>query len=162
MGRRLPFADEVEPWGESLRDQCRSFLGVCEAAYLKPHGAWYGLVPFGGFTELDAIWQEVCIKARLPIMISHLYKSCSGELGALGTEFIFEGFPERGCATDGSLLPRSSPRALLTDLDEIGAHALSLAPLCDSLCVHGDSPGCVETLAHVRQTLERAGHKVGF
>jgi UPF0271 protein len=50
---------------------------------------------------------------------------------------------------------------VLCDPSEIAAQVLVLAERVDSICVHGDSPGCVEIAALVRTTLERAGYEVG-
>jgi UPF0271 protein len=59
-------------------------------------------------------------------------------------------------------MPRSQPDAVLTDPDEIRAQVLELAPKVDSICLHGDTPGCLEFAEMVRKTLEDAGYEVGY
>jgi UPF0271 protein len=76
---------------------------------------------------------------------------------AAGRVVLLEGFPDRGYAADGRLVPRGEPGALLEDGEAIAVHAVELAGSVDSVCVHGDSPGAVEHAAGVRRALEAAG-----
>jgi UPF0271 protein len=71
---------------------------------------------------------------------------------------FLEGFPDRGYAPDGRLLPRDHPGALVTDTDQIVSNAVTLADRVQSLCLHGDSPGAVAHARAVRLALESAGH----
>ena len=71
-----------------------------------------------------------------------------------------EGFPDRGYGSDGRLLPRDRPGALVPDPVRVASRAVELAVSVDSVCVHGDSPGAVRTAAAVRRALEAAGAAV--
>ena len=145
---------------EQVADQVGTLTSIAEAAgttvrYLKPHGALYHRV-------LDDEEQAAAVlegSGSLPVL---------GMPGALlrgaeasGRVVLLEGFPDRGYAADGRLLPRDRPGALVEDGDAIVAQALSLAesvdPRVDSLCLHGDSPGAVEHASAVRRSLEAAG-----
>ncbi len=68
-----------------------------------------------------------------------------------------EGFPDRGYASDGRLLARDQPGAVLDDSAQIASRAVELAAEVDSVCVHGDTPGAVAHAAACRAALERAG-----
>lgn len=79
---------------------------------------------------------------------------------AAGVEFFSEGFADRRLDAEGGMVPRSQPGALLTDPQEIKDSVLRLAPNCQSLCVHGDTPGCVEILQSVRKALIDEGWRI--
>jgi UPF0271 protein len=75
--------------------------------------------------------------------------------------FIKEGFADRAYTREGLLVSRSHPGAVLSDPHEIAAQVQVLAERVDSICIHGDSPGCVEIAALVRRTLAASGYEVG-
>ncbi len=88
-----------------------------------------------------------------------------------GVPTATEGFCDRGYLPDGTLAPRSTAGAVVTDPEEAGRRAVAMAvngrvtavdgrelPLrCDTLCVHGDTPGAVAVAAAVRRALTGAG-----
>jgi UPF0271 protein len=74
-----------------------------------------------------------------------------------GVQFVSERFIDRRHdASSGLLLPRDHPNAYVS-VDEAPTVALENAQCCETLCVHGDKPGCVEFLSLVRQYLEANG-----
>jgi UPF0271 protein len=77
--------------------------------------------------------------------------------GDLGRATLLEGFPDRGYAADGRLLPRDRPGAVLDGEDLVAANAVRLADSVDSLCVHGDNPGAVAHARACRRSLEASG-----
>jgi 5-oxoprolinase (ATP-hydrolysing) subunit A len=91
-----------------------------------------------------------------------------------GVPVVAEAFCDRAYAPDGSLVSRSLPGALILDPHEAARRAVSLATTgevvavdgttlrlaCDTLCVHGDTPGSVVIAAAVRRALEGAGVRV--
>ena len=123
-----------------------------EVAYLKPHGALYHRV------AVDEVQAAAVLDGSgdLPVL---------GMPGSLllamardrGRGVRLEGFPDRGYAPDGGLLPRDRPGALVTNPVAVAARAVELAAEVDSVCVHGDSPGAVATAGVVRRALEAAG-----
>ena len=156
FGRRdLDVASDV------LRDQVADQVGTLtaiaasegtEVRYLKPHGALYHRVA----RDPDQAQAVLAGSGDLPVL---------GMPGAVllglateaGRRVLHEGFPDRGYAEDGTLLPRDRPGAVLDDPDEVAARAVGLAGSVDSLCVHGDSPGAVATATAVRRALAAAG-----
>lgn len=101
----------------------------------------------------------------------------SAMLGAAeraGLRSASEVFADRAYESDGSLVSRSVPGALITDpravanravwlvteggIESVGGRRLSLR--ADSVCVHGDSPRAVEVAEAVRAALEKAGVEV--
>lgn len=78
------------------------------------------------------------------------------------TTLIREGFADRAYRPDGTLVPRSEPGAVLEDPDQIKAQVLRLANEVDSICLHGDTPNCLEFAELVYKTLIDAGYEVGY
>lgn len=173
FGRR--FID-IDP-GE-LRDAVLYQLGALDAfaqvagtgvAYVKPHGALY----------------HACIthpeQAEAVASAAHEYDPSLAVLGApgspllavadaLGMEPVAEAFADRGYRSDGTLVPRSEPGALITDPAAVASRAVAIAtehrvtaidgsPVevrARSLCIHGDTPGAVALARAVRAGLEMA------
>ena len=171
LGAQVSYADrdnfgrvarDVEP--RLLTDQVTEQVGTLseiaraeggEVAYLKPHGALYHRV------AVDPVQASAVLagSGSLPVLGmpgAVLLALARGE----GRLVRHEGFPDRAYADDGRLVPRDVPGALVTDPAEVAARAVDLAPLVDSVCVHGDSPGAVVTAHAVRRALEAAGHRV--
>lgn len=167
VGAQVSYADrenfgrvarDVPP--DVLREQVADQVGTLSALageagttvrYVKPHGALYHRV-------IDDEEQAAAVLAgsgHLPVL------GMPGRLLELAAEAgraeWHEGFPDRGYAADGRLLPRGEPGALLEDADAIADAALRLAGRVDSLCLHGDSPGAVDHARAVRAALTGAG-----
>jgi UPF0271 protein len=80
-----------------------------------------------------------------------------------------EVFADRNYLSDGSLVPRSRPDALLHDPKEAAARALRMLRegkvrsvdgvdvevRAETVCVHGDTPGAVEFARTLRSQLEK-------
>ena len=72
--------------------------------------------------------------------------------------FFSEGFPDRAYRSDGRLVPRSEPGALIEGVEAVVAHALRLAENgLDSLCLHGDSLEAVARAEAIRSAFDREG-----
>ena len=91
-----------------------------------------------------------------------------------GLPFVREAFLDRGYRSDGSLVARGEPGALLHDPAHVAARALRLVRegvveavdgalvrvAAASLCVHGDSPDAVAMARAVRAALDADGIEV--
>ncbi len=139
-------------------------------SYVKPHGALYHAA-----TQHDD-YAAAVVEAMLAYD-SALALLCQpgtrlAELaGREGVQHVAEGFVDRGYTSDGLLVPRSEPGAVVTDLDEARSRAVRMAregtvdavdgttiPMqVESLCVHSDSPGALEVATAVREALEAEG-----
>ena len=119
--------------------------------YVKPHGALYHRV----LDDEEQAFAVLAGSGELPVL--GMPGAFLGRAEAAGRVVFLEGFPDRGYGPDGRLLPRGESGALLEDVAEIAAHAVELAPLVQSLCLHGDNPGAVEHARAVRRALESAG-----
>ncbi|NYE37887.1 UPF0271 protein [Nocardioides cavernae] len=144
-----------------LRDQVAEQVGLLSAvavaegasvAYVKPHGALYHRV------AVDEMQAAAVLDGSADLPVLGMPGARLLALAAArGRGVRLEGFPDRGYDDDGGLLPRDRPGALVTDPHEVAGRAVVLAATVDSVCVHGDSPGAVETARAVRRALEAAG-----
>jgi UPF0271 protein len=75
---------------------------------------------------------------------------------------IREAFADRGYSTDGTLVPRAEPGALITDPAELKGQLSNIAGLeFDTLCVHSDNPSAAELLAALPGVIGDLGWEVG-
>ncbi|RZS34663.1 UPF0271 protein [Herbihabitans rhizosphaerae] len=138
-------------------------------AYVKPHGALYNAVVHHE-AQAHAVVDGVRAFGELPV----LGLPGSALLAAAkeaGLRPVTEAFADRGYTPDGTLVPRSSPDALLSGTDAVVERAVRLAAKgelvavdgsvlsvrAESLCLHGDTPGAVQHARAVRAALEDAG-----
>ena len=145
---------------EQVADQVGLLTDIARAAggsvaYLKPHGALYHRAASDEATAAAVLAGS----GSLPVL---------GMPGSLlldlavsaGREVRHEGFPDRAYTAAGTLVPRSEPAALVTDVELVAARAVELAVSVDSVCVHGDSPHAVGHAVAVRRALVAAGFVV--
>ncbi|MCW5944117.1 MAG: LamB/YcsF family protein [Fimbriimonadaceae bacterium] len=158
LGRRPPLKNERDAWAADVHEQVRHFRRLGVGAYLKPHGALYNLSADGDPWAGDVVARALEV-LDVPLLglpgTAHL--GIAAEAGQL---LIREGFADRRYTPSGFLVPRSEAGAVLTESDEVVAQALALAPTVDSLCLHGDTSGCVEFARRLRTALEEAGFEV--
>lgn len=138
--------------------------------HVKPHGALYTMAARNR-TLAAAIVRG--IKAIDSSLI--LFAPGASELlragRAAGLEVAAEGFADRAYQSDGSLVPRQAPGAILEDIESVAARVLrmvttrSVATLdgtpipieVDTICVHGDTPDASSLAMAIRSCLEEAG-----
>ena len=77
-----------------------------------------------------------------------------------GVSIIREGFADRAYASEGWLVPREQPGAVLDDAAAVAGQAVRLLGHVDSICVHSDTPGALALARAVRAALEAAGAQV--
>jgi UPF0271 protein len=174
VGAQVSYADRegfgrrpMAPAAEVLTGWVREQIGLLTAiaadagtrvSYVKAHGALYNRI-------VDDSEQASAVLAgsgTLPVL--GLPGSVILELASLaGREIVGEGFPDRGYADTGRLLPRSEAGALITDPGQVAENAVALAgrPEIRTVCVHGDSPGAVATATAVRDALIAGGYQLG-
>jgi 5-oxoprolinase (ATP-hydrolysing) subunit A len=166
---------------DSIFRQLRWFSTLVKPAYLKPHGAFYHetavllpenwrrmAIPPRGVAGFDP---ESAYLARFPglqslAMLLRIYQTplmgfpgTAHEIVAQRADkpFFREGFVDRRYDDSGQLVPRTQFNAILTEEAEIRAQLRDLVPRVDSLCLHGDTPDCLEIAAIVRDELTRMG-----
>jgi 5-oxoprolinase (ATP-hydrolysing) subunit A len=139
-------------------------------SYVKPHGALYNTI-VGNHDQALAVANAVLAVDRgLPVL------GLSGsvffaEAQELGLRTVPEAFADRAYRSDGQLVSRRQPNAVLRDIDEIADRVASMVTAgrvaaadgstipvtVESVCVHGDSPGAVQIANAVRDRLVAEG-----
>lgn len=148
-----------------LLDQVRGLGRVADEAgvpvsHLKAHGALYNAAMVR--EDLAQLLVEVAATALTrPLPVLALPGSVLAEVArGGGIPLVREGFADRAMRADGTLVPRSEPGAVLHDAGEVRARMAELAPLVDTICVHGDTPGALLLARAARDGLREAGYVV--
>jgi UPF0271 protein len=163
---------------DELRDDIVYQIGALEAfgrvagtrvRYVKPHGALYNTAAVDEGQASAVVAAVSGYDASLPVLCQpgSVLALAAGEAGLT---VIGEGFADRGYRSDGTLVPRSAPDAVIHDADVVAARAARMAAegvvvavdgthvpaAVRSICVHGDTPGAVDLARRVRASLAAA------
>jgi UPF0271 protein len=185
MGRRSLQAGQERVYLKSLFDQVNWFVEVVRPAYLKPHGAFYNdtavvlppdweqlrkRAPSTSQYEAGGVYLSEFPGVQSLIMLLRIHKLPLVGLASTAhhaianrarQSFIREGFADRRYTAHGTLVPRSEPGAVLGEASEVQEQVLRLAKDADTICLHGDTPDCLEFAELVFRTLVDAGYSVG-
>lgn len=149
--------DEVVRQILLLTDIATSVGGT--VAYVKPHGALYNAIVHDDI-QAQAVVDAILGLARA-VPLAGLPGSASLSIAAgSGVSIIREGFADRAYASEGWLVPREQPGAVLDDAAAVAGQAVRLLGHVDSICVHSDTPGALALARAVRAALEAAGAQV--
>lgn len=156
---RMPRDVDREVLREQVADQVGQLSQIAASEgtrvrYVKPHGALYHRV-MDDHDQARAVLEgsgDLPVLGMVPGVLLRLASEADRKVWS-------EAFPDRGLGPDGRLLSRELPGALVQGADAVAARAVELARSrrYDSLCLHGDSPGAVETAQRVRDALVKAG-----
>jgi 5-oxoprolinase (ATP-hydrolysing) subunit A len=141
-------------------------------SHVKLHGALYNLASRDRAVA-DAVTQAIrYFDAHLLLFAlagSELVRS--GE--AAGLTVVQEAFADRAYTSDGTLVPRSQPHALLRTEEQVGRQLHEVLngyvtsmdgqkiPIqADTLCVHLDTPHAIEFFRLIRHEIESAGVRI--
>ncbi len=156
---------------QSLMEVCKEFK--VRLTHVKPHGALYNRAardPELSLAILDAV--KTCDDGLLIYGLSG--SIMAGLTNKVGLTFVHEVFADRTYQPDGSLTPRSSPDALITDHQQACQQVLSMLKenmvrsvdgrlipiIAESICIHGDGLHAVGFARTIRQSLEAEGIQV--
>ena len=145
-------------------------------AHVKPHGKMY----LDAFEKVDQA--RAIAEAIIQYNPNLFYVAFAGKKGKLMTDVaremklkvVYEAFPDRAYTPEGDLVGRSVPGAVIRDPHEVADRALRMAKEdrviaidgtsvninVQTLCVHGDTPGAVDLVRIIRETLRTNGIEV--
>lgn len=141
--------------------------------YVKPHGALYNAIVHHEEQAAAVVEAVRAYDGTLPVLglPGSAWLRLAEEAGLTP---VAEAFADRAYTPAGTLVSRREPGAVLHDADQVAARSVGIATTgrvtavdgrevaapAASLCVHGDTPGAVETARRVRVALERADVEV--
>ena len=141
--------------------------------HVKPHGALYLMA------VEDEGMSEAIVEAIASVDKDLIFVALAGSKGEkmtrigerIGLRVAYEAFPDRAYTPEGTLVSRRQPGAVIKDPDMVAQRALMMAKegkvvtidgtkivlRPETLCVHGDTPGAVNLVKKIRETLTQAG-----
>ena len=144
--------------------------------HVKPHGALYNMA-----VKNPAIWEAVAeaiaaVDTRLILFV--LAVKDRENLEAVGSRYgiriAYEFFGDRAYNSDGSLVSRKEPGAVIHDSEIVAEKILKMVKkgkvVCkdgseiemttDTICVHGDNPSALSLVRKIRETLQTSGVEI--
>jgi UPF0271 protein len=144
--------------------------------HVKPHGAMYLMA-----VEDEKI-SEAIVEAIASVDKDLIFVALAGSKGEkmtkigkkVGLRVAYEAFPDRAYTPDGTLVSRRQPGAVIKDPELVAQRAMMMAKegiveaidgtkipfRPETLCVHGDTPGAVNLVRKIRETLTASGVEV--
>jgi UPF0271 protein len=154
--------------------QIAAVAGVASAEgvrlrHVKPHGALYNMAARDG-SLAEAIARATVAFDRRLILFGPPGSELIRAGRAAGLRVAAEGFADRAYEADGTLVARSRPGAVISDVDQVVARAVRIATErtvialdgstlsldVQTLCIHGDTAGADQLAARIRAGLEAA------
>ncbi|WP_019972154.1 LamB/YcsF family protein [Mycobacterium sp. 141] len=139
-------------------------------SYVKPHGALYNAIVTHAEQAVAVAAAVHAVDPGLPVL-GLAGSAFFAEARRLGLRTVSEAFADRAYRSDGTLVSRREPGAVIHDPVEIAdrvatmvttgqvitADGVTISIKPESICVHGDSPGAVQIATTVRARLVAEG-----
>jgi len=147
-----------------------AFTRTKRLQHVKPHGALYNMGVRN--EELARAVAEAVMEVDPNLILVGLTGSAWIKVGReLGLRVACEIFADRSVNSDGTLVHRKHPQAIINDAEEVAARVLRIVTegkvttingeeiemTGDTICLHGDTPGAVKLAQTLRRRLETAG-----
>src|SRR5262245_17092279 len=138
--------------------------------HVKPHGALFNMAARDRALA-DAIARAVAAVDRSLVLFGLAGSELVRAGDRAGLRTASEAFADRAYARDGTLVPRSTPGAVIENAALVVDRVVRMASeqrvtaidgsivnmQVDTVCVHGDTPGAADLAARIRGALTRAG-----
>jgi UPF0271 protein len=158
---RVEMALPADSLRASVAGQCARLAAVARiegqpVRFLKPHGALYHAAARDRGIARALIEGAKESLGRGITVIGLAQSALADEAVRASLGFAREGFADRAVLSDGSLVPRGDPGAILTDPGGAAEQARRLVATrsVDTVCVHGDTPGAAAIARAVRDALD--------
>ena len=162
-----------------VREQTAAVAAAARTAgvrlrHVKLHGALYNMAARDPLLASAVVRAIAGFDASLSLFApSHSELLSAGR--AAGLRVASEVFADRGYLPSGALAPRDAPGGVIHDVDVVLSRGVRMAIdgsviaidgtvmklQADTICVHGDTPGCDILAQALRAALERAGLVIG-
>ena len=163
---------------ESLSEQVTGLADVAaelgtRLSHVKAHGALYNDAVHDAAVA-DVIARVTAEAPGDPALVGMAGTELQAAAERFGLRFVAEAFIDRAYEPDGTLVPRSEPGAVHSELAVATTQAVTLAEkgevtarngdvirvAADTLCIHGDTPGAASAARAVRDVLESHGVEI--
>lgn len=141
--------------------------------HVKVHGALYNMT----WVREDyarSVAEAVASYDRNLIVVAPYASQAARAAEELGLRVAYEAFIDRGYTSDGRLVPRGLPEAVISDVSKAVGRAVSIVDRgviqavdgrfvevkAHTLCIHGDSPHAVELAKAVVKGLKEVGVEI--
>ena len=138
--------------------------------HVKPHGALYNMAAVDR-SVADAVVRGVTACSAALTLCAPPASELEAAGRVAGLRVALEGFADRGYRSDGSLVPRHQPGALISSVEDVVTRAIRMAtehtvvavdgtvlPMqVDTICIHGDTAGAPALAAWLRAGLSASG-----
>jgi len=160
---------------EAVVYQLGIFQAIAEAAgvrpnHVKPHGALYNMA-VRGEPLAAAIGRAIASVDRKLILFAPQNTALSRAGETNGLQIAHEVFADRNYLSNGQLVPRTRPDALLHDAEEAAPRVVRMLRKskvrsidgvdvdvrAETICLHGDNPEAVDFARVLRSHLEKEG-----
>ena len=160
---------------ESIADQIGTLAAIAHSegvslSHCKPHGALYH-VASADEAIARAIYDATIPAGLAPRLVGQAGSRAVELWRTWGASVAEEAFADRGYDSDGRLLPRGEPGAVIMEPASAAEQAVSIACTCrirstagttlalraDTLCIHSDTPNAGAIAARVATSLREAG-----
>jgi UPF0271 protein len=174
FGRRSAFL-AGDPLYESLRGQVKALGDIAaqfgaKLMHVKAHGALYNDA-IADRSLADIIARVTAEAPGSPALVGMANTELEYAAHRHGLKFVAEAFVDRAYEADGTLVSRSEPGAVHSEMAVITTQAANLAEnsrvtarngevieaRADTLCIHGDTPAAAQITQAVRDVLESHG-----
>ncbi|MEU5593974.1 5-oxoprolinase subunit PxpA [Streptomyces sp. NPDC020298] len=140
--------------------------------HVAPHGR------LGNLVAVRADYAKAVVDAVASLDDSLIVLAQDGELAdaarTSGLRVAIVGIADRAYRDDGTLVPRSEPGAVIHDADDIARRTLRMVTegvissvggkdipvACDTVLLHGDTPGAIALAGRIRSELLAAGVRI--
>lgn len=180
FGRR-----NIDATMEEIRDYITYQIGALQGfaisqgmklQHVKAHGALYNMAA-QDIRIAEAITEAVSRldKDLILVMLPGPQKNEVQEIGRrYGIRIVFEFFADRGYNSDGTLVSRREPGAIIHDSQLAADRVLKMVTegkiaskdgteievASDTICVHGDNPAAVRLVTQIRESLLSSGVEI--
>jgi len=139
-------------------------------SHVKPHGALYNQA--ANDLALAQLLAETIAELDKKLFFYGLaHSAMATACQQCGVNFVAEGFVDRAYQTNGMLVPRSHPGAVISDVHELVKRAIGIIKnqsvisiegdvtqlVINSLCIHGDHENATQTAQLLQEGLLLAG-----